>query len=174
MPDFPSFGAILTIAFVLWFVVNFVLPSRKHPDISRYVTAAPLMTPMEQRTIDHIETALPWARVHAQVSMGALLKPVRGLNRSKSTTVRNRFSSKRVDYVIEHRGTGRVVLLIELDDRTHNRAADAARDRITAAAGYITLRLPAGERPSADNVRQRIRSAFLQHPQLARLQSDQF
>lgn len=160
------------IAFVLWFVVNFVLPSQKSPDISRLVAAAPLMTSMEQRTIEHIENALPWARVHAQVSMGAILKPVRGLNRSKATSVRNRFSSKRVDYVIEHRATGRVVLLIELDDRTHNRAADAARDRITAAAGYVTLRLPAGERPTAQDVEQRIRNAFQQHPQLARLQSN--
>jgi len=57
------------------------------------VRPAPLMTNVERRTIAYIESALPWARIHAQVSMGAILAPKKGLNRSQATTVRNRFSS---------------------------------------------------------------------------------
>lgn len=60
------------------------------------VRPAPLMTHMERRTIAYIEAALPWARIHAQVSMGAILVSKKGLNRSRATSVRNRFSSKRV------------------------------------------------------------------------------
>lgn len=135
-----------------------VLPTNVRP--------RPLMTPIERRTLTYIEMAIPWARVHAQVSLGAILAPQKGLDRSRSTTVRNRFSSKRVDYVVEEKSTGRIVLLIELDDRTHNSRSDAQRDRMTAAAGYSTLRLPAGEKPSVESVRRHIRNVFDAHPDL--------
>lgn len=52
------------------------------------VRPAPLMTHMERRTIAYIEAALPWARIHAQASMGAILASKKGLNRSRATSVR--------------------------------------------------------------------------------------
>lgn len=130
------------------------------------VRAVPIMTQIERQTLAYIEMALPWARIHAQVSMGALLAPKKGLNRSQSTTIRNRFSSKRVDYVVEDRTTGRIVMLIELDDRYHNAKADAQRDRMTAAAGYSTLRLPGDEKPTAESVHRHIGNVFAAHPDL--------
>lgn len=130
------------------------------------VRPAPLMTNIERRTIAYIEAALPWARIHAQVSMGAILAPKKGLNRSRATSVRNRFSSKRVDFVVEDRGTGKVVMLIELDDRYHRPDQDARRDRMMAAAGYATLRLPASEQPTRESVHRHIRHAFDQQPEL--------
>jgi hypothetical protein len=130
------------------------------------VRPAPLMTNVERRTIAYIESALPWARIHAQVSMGAILAPKKGLNRSQATTVRNRFSSKRIDFVVEDRGTGKVVMLIELDDRSHRPEQDARRDRMMAAAGYATLRLPASEQPTREGVHRHIRNAFDQQPEL--------
>lgn len=130
------------------------------------VRPMPLMTPTERRTLDYIEAALPWARIHAQVSMGAIMAPKAGLNRSKAATVRNRFSSKRIDYVVEDRDDGTVVMLIELDDRSHRHDQDARRDRMTRAAGYFTLRLPASEKPTAQSVRRHLAAAFEQQPQL--------
>ncbi|WP_159983012.1 MULTISPECIES: DUF2726 domain-containing protein [unclassified Novosphingobium] len=130
------------------------------------VRAAQLMTNMERRTITYLEAALPWARIHAQVSMGAILAPKKGLSRSQATTVRNRFSSKRVDFVVEDKGTGKVVLLIELDDRYHRPEQDAQRDRMMAAAGYATLRLPASEQPTRESVHRHLRRAFEQQPEL--------
>jgi hypothetical protein len=130
------------------------------------VRPAPLMTNIERRTIAYIESAVPWARVHAQVSMGAILAPKKGLNRSQATTVRNRFSSKRVDFVVEDRGSGKVIILIELDDRSHRPEQDARRDRMMAAAGYATLRLPASEQPTRESVHRHIRKAFEQQPEL--------
>lgn len=130
------------------------------------VRSAPLMTHMERRTIAFIEAALPWARIHAQVSMGAILAPRKGLNRSRATSVRNRFSSKRVDFVVEDRGSGKVIMLIELDDRSHRPELDARRDRMMAAAGYATLRLPASEQPTRESVHRHIRHAFEQQPEL--------
>jgi hypothetical protein len=130
------------------------------------VRAAPLMTNIERRTIVYIESALPWARIHAQVSMGAILAPKKGLNRSQATTVRNRFSSKRVDFVVEDRSTGKVVMLIELDDRYHRQDQDARRDKMMAAARYATLRLPASEQPTRESVHRHIRHALDQQPEL--------
>ena len=129
------------------------------------VTAKPLMTAMERRTIAYIETALPGTRIHAQVSMGAIVKPKKGLDRSKATTIRNRFSSNCIDYVVEDRSSGHIVMLIELDDRSHNEAADAKRDRMTAAAGYVTVRLPGHEKPTQESVDRHIRNAFAGNPQ---------
>lgn len=130
------------------------------------VRPAPLMSNIERRTITYLEAALPWARIHAQVSMGAILAPRKGLSRSQATTVRNRFSSKRVDFVVEDKATGKVVLLIELDDRYHRPEQDARRDRMTAAAGYATLRLPASEQPTRESVHRHLRHAFEQQPEI--------
>lgn len=138
------------------------------------VRAVPLMTRAERQTLTYIEMSIPWARVHAQVSMGALLAPRRGLSRSQSASIRNRFSSKRVDYVVEERSTGRIVMLIELDDRYHNTKADAQRDRMTAAAGYSTLRLPADEKPTLASVRRHIARVFEAHPDLRSEESNGF
>ena len=124
------------------------------------VEARALMTDMERRTIDYIEAAIPNARVHAQVSMGALLRPKPGLDKSTWQRTLNRFTSRRVDYVVEDRASGRIMLLIELDDRTHNAGKDRDRDRLTARAGYTTVRLPASERPTAESVRRHIGHAL--------------
>lgn len=123
------------------------------------VVARPLMTDMERRTIGLLEDALPGTRIHAQVSMGALMKPKSGLDRSTRTSTFNRFSSRRVDFVVEDRATGRILMLVELDDRTHDRRSDQDRDRLTARAGYVTVRLPASERPSAESVQRHIAAA---------------
>ncbi|MBT0671113.1 DUF2726 domain-containing protein [Novosphingobium profundi] len=131
------------------------------------VAPRPLMTRMERRTITCIEMVIPWARVHAQVSMGAILKPRGKLSRSQATTIRNRFSSKRIDFVVEHPTTGEIIMLIELDDSTHNARNDRWRDTLTKSAGYITIRLPAGEVPSRQSIYMHIRAAAQQHPKLS-------
>ena len=156
LPILLLLGAVL--------VLKGVLGGFSAPTLS--VRAVPLMTPIERRTIAYIEEALPWARIHAQVSMGAIMAPKKGLNRSKAIPVRNRFSSKRIDYVVENRATGSVVMLIELDDKSHRADQDARRDKMTAAAGYWTLRLPASVTPSRHNVEEQIHSAFARRPDL--------
>jgi very-short-patch-repair endonuclease len=75
---------------------------------------------------------------------GALLQTERDYNRSETLRIRNRFSKKIVDFVIEDRASGAILALVELDDRSHNPLADRLRDAMTASAGYRTIRLPAG------------------------------
>lgn len=128
------------------------------------VRRAPLMTNAERRVIAYIEDALPGARIHAQVSMGAIMQPARGLDPRSATITRNRFSSKRVDFLAEDRATGEVIAIIELDDWSHNSANDTWRDRMTARAGYQTIRLPNGERHTRETVRRRIHAALYPEP----------
>ena len=118
--------------------------------------ANPIMKPIELDTFGYLEAVVPKFRIYAQVAMGALLRPEPGMSRQDATRLRNRFSQKIVDYVIEDPESGEVVALVELDDRSHRAERDRARDTMTAAAGYFTIRLPAGERPTLQNVRSRV------------------
>lgn len=124
------------------------------------VRRVPLMTPAERRVMGYIEQILPQARIHAQVSMGAIMQPRHGLNAREAMIARSRFASKRFDFLVEHRESGDIVAIIELDDRTHNRRNDAWRDRLTASVGYRTIRLPARERQTLETVHQHLLAAF--------------
>ena len=84
------------------------------------VEGEPLMTGVERQTIAYLEQAVPEARVHAQVCMAAIIRPKRGLARREHMATRGRFSQKMIDYVLENRKSGRVIALVELDDRTRH------------------------------------------------------
>ena len=102
--------------------------------------AKAIMTPTEI-AFWHIlrQVAAPW-HIAPQVSMGALLYARGGYGQSERRGARNRFSQKMIEFVLLDED-GSVRLLIELDDRTHRQARDAARDQMTASAGYKTLRV---------------------------------
>lgn len=109
-----------------------------------------LMTERERAACAIIENLLPGVRVHAQVSMGAILQPSRGTSRRDFWHVRNSFGHKIVDYVLEDPSTGNIIALVELDDRSHNELRDRARDKMTASAGYLTIRIPSGRLSQTD------------------------
>ena len=158
---------ILVIAGVViaTFAILKSLPKRQ---LSRLkLRPKPLMTSAERRVCLMIERAMPGARVHSQVSMGAIMNPAKGLSKSEWWTTFNKFSSKRVDFVVEDPHSGRIILLVELDDCSHDRRSDTDRDALTRHAGYTTVRLPAGERPTQTSVERHIEAALgpaLRHP----------
>jgi very-short-patch-repair endonuclease len=153
-------AALFLLGAVLIFSLRKVLGQIGLGRRSLQVRPVPLMTQAERRVMAYIEEALPGARVHAQVSMGAIMQPARLLGHREATITRNRFSSKRVDFVVEDRASGRILALIELDDWSHSTGNDQWRDRLTASAGYRTIRLPAGERQTSETVRRRIHAAL--------------
>lgn len=116
------------------------------------VRPRPLMTQAERRVCAMIEEALPGTRVHSQVSMGAIMQPAKNLSKSEWWSTFNRFSSKRVDFVVEDPATGEIIMLVELDDPSHRRKADKDRDALTRHAGYLTVRIPPGKRPTRQSV----------------------
>ena len=114
------------------------------------------LTRVEQETLRHLETAFPQFRVHCQVSMGALLSPERWLGRNDALWTHRLYSQKIVDYVLQDRRSGEIVALVELDDFTHRHRRDHARDVLTDAAGYRTIRLEGARRPTLASVRKSI------------------
>lgn len=110
--------------------------------------AKPFMTKREQAMLLAIEQILPMYRVHAQVSMGALLAAPKRSGQRFNPADRNAFSQKIVDFVIVDPTMGKVIALVELDDRSHHAAKDRKRDAMTAGAGYKTIRIPGSARPT--------------------------
>jgi very-short-patch-repair endonuclease len=128
--------------------------------LRRQVRPKPLMTRVEREVLGHLEAAVPWCRVHAQVCLGALLQPSRWLPRRTRSRQRYGYAMLIVDFVLDDRRTGDVVALVELDDRYHDRARDRDRDRLTSRAGYLTIRLPASEYPTRTAVLARVSAAL--------------
>ena len=115
------------------------------------------LTENEKEFLDRLEQAFPEHRVMAQVSMGALMSPdVRG-GSGHYLAIRGRFAQKVVDFVILDDAL-EVVALVELDDRTHQQEKDAARDAMTAAAGYVTLRYQSREKPTPEAIRAQLQA----------------
>lgn len=118
--------------------------------------AKPLLTEREAAMLLVLEDLLPAARIHAQVAMGALLRVAPVPGRRSLPSDRNRFARKIVDFVVQDRATGKVIALIEVDDFTHRPDKDLARDAMTAAAGYRTIRIPMEASASPPSVRPTI------------------
>ncbi|AOH87296.1 hypothetical protein AWL63_23185 (plasmid) [Sphingomonas panacis] len=110
--------------------------------------AKAFMTPREQAMLSALEHVLPMYRIHAQVAMGALLAAPRRPGSRFNLADRNAFSQKIIDFVIVDPTIGKVVALVELDDRSHDAVKDRLRDAMTARAGYQTIRIPASARPT--------------------------
>ncbi|WP_454887603.1 DUF2726 domain-containing protein [Sphingomonas oryzagri] len=114
------------------------------------------LTQREEAILAALESELPWCRIHGQVAMGALLKAPEGRHPKYRYSDRNAFAQKIVDFVAQDRETGRIVALIEVDDRSHDAERDRARDRMTASAGYRTIRIPASARAGMSGVRSAV------------------
>jgi predicted secreted protein len=78
--------------------------------------------------------------IYPQVAMGAIIEVDRNVDQSRRRAIRNIFDRKIIDFVIAN-DEGRILVLIELDDRTHVAENDRKRDEITSSAGYKTLRI---------------------------------
>ena len=123
------------------------------------VEAKPFLTNHEKAFCAKLSRAVEGMgqyRVHAQVAMGAIMRTKSGLDQSTARGVRNRFDRKIVDFVIVDMNMD-VVALVELDDRTHSSERDAARDAMTAAAGYVTVRMRNGYRTPVDQIATTLR-----------------
>jgi hypothetical protein len=117
--DYTSKTLVIPVAVVsliiFWLAVKDLWADRVVQCDDRALVAKPLMTAREEAVMDALETLLPAHRIHAQVAMGALLMPSRKTARRRQHVASNAFSQKIVDFVVQHRSTGKVVALIEVD-----------------------------------------------------------
>lgn len=122
-------------------------------------SAKPLLTANEKEFFARLAEAVPEYLIQSQVAMGALMNGRHA--EGKDFATRSTFDRKIVDFVLLDANL-EVALLIELDDRTHKAAKDAARDAMTRQSGYTTLRFESRAKPSVAELRNRILEAIKQ------------
>lgn len=129
-----------------------------------HVIKKKLQTETELIFLALLEEALPGYRVSSQVSMNALLDPeIQYRSNEHNLKARRAFSQKVVDFVVCDKKTGDVVVLVELDDWSHDspeaRKRDQARDAMLHEAGYQTLRWDARAMPSPQTIKNRVEAS---------------
>lgn len=113
----------------------------------------PVLTKNEMEFYNRLRRALPEYAVFPQVALRAFVKPGSPSGTRRYWRESGLLGAKHCDFLICHPTTLEVVTIIELDDRSHVKEQDEARDRMTAAAGYRTLRFESRKRPSVEQIR---------------------
>ena len=142
---------LLLIGAVLLFIVLALQNVRPGGTAKLPVEAKPLMSATERQIIALLEEALPQARVHAKVAMGAIVKTRAGLSQRQRMSVRGRFSQKIVDFVLEDRASGRILALVEHGNGARKAASERSGTRSPARPVTRPSACPtrAGQRPPA-------------------------
>lgn len=120
-----------------------------------------VLSKAERSFYEVLKRALPAERVLlVKVRVADIISPAKGLNRSNWQKAFNRISAKHFDYVVCHRDSMKVDLVIELDDKSHKARSRQRRDAFLKlaceSAGLPLKRFKAskGYRPS--EVRERL------------------
>lgn len=121
--------------------------------IGRYKAAA-LMSENEREFFGRLLAACPDHFVFPQVAMGALIAPASS-DKKIAHADRLRVAQQRVDFVICDKAC-KVVVVIELDDRTHQASKDQRRDDRLQQGGIRTVRFQSKNRPDAAAIRDAV------------------
>jgi hypothetical protein len=112
------------------------------------------MTDNEEEFFGRLVVALPDHYILPQVAMTALLETASS-DKKKAHGDRLRIAQQRVDYVVCTRRC-EVVVVVELDDKTHSRVKDELRDARLEQAGIRTVRFQARNKPTIEAIRAMI------------------
>lgn len=115
-----------------------------------------LLTKPELRFWAVLRSALPGHLIAPQVAMGALLRPRADRYSKGFLAMRGHFSQKIVDFAVIDPGSGEVLAIVELDDASHDRARDEARDAMLAQGDYPVIRFANRPWPTHDDVCRRM------------------
>jgi hypothetical protein len=116
--------------------------------------ASALMTPNEAEFFGRLIAALPDHYIFPQVAMSALIVAATS-DKKKAHSDRLRIAQQRVDYVVCDKKCN-VVVVVELDDRTHSATKDQARDARLLQGGIRTVRFQSKNKPSVSALRTAI------------------
>lgn len=111
-----------------------------------------LLTPNEREFYVRLAHALPEYYVFPQLAMSAVITPASG---AKDHGARAKISQKVIDFGI-YTHDFQIICLVELDDRTHRKDRDAARDTLTGSAGIKTLRWQSKAKPTSIEIAQAV------------------
>jgi hypothetical protein len=113
-----------------------------------------LLSKRENEFYHHLIALYPNHQIFVQVALSQLISVDR--NHPECDSIRARYKQLVADFVLCARDLS-VIAVIELDDRSHERAdrqdADARKNKALADAGIRLVRVPAGTLPSEDALR---------------------
>ncbi len=130
--------------------------------ISWYKAAPALFTPAEQLFLSSLETALHGVpvKIFGKVRIADILKVRPGLAKSDYQGAFSKISAKHVDFVLVNPLTTAPLLIIELDDSTHEAHHRKVRDAFVDEAMYQAqipiLHVPLRQRYDENNLRTQI------------------
>jgi hypothetical protein len=116
--------------------------------------AGKLMTDNEREFFGRLSIALPDHYVFPQVAMGALIVPA-STDKKIAHADRLRVAQQRVDFVICDRAC-KVVVVVELDDRSHQPGKDQRRDERLNQGAIRTVRFQSKNKPDAKAIREAV------------------
>lgn len=154
----PNEVIAVAVAVVLLLGLLVVVVSKKtseHP----YDPIDLLLTPPERKFFIVLHKAVaPELHVFAKVRLADIIQTKRGLPKNIWRRAFNRICNKHVDFVACHPETFKVLVVIELDDSSHDsakaRKTDNFKDAALAAASIPILRVPTQRAYSANLLRE--------------------
>ena len=117
-----------------------------------------LMTDNEVEFHRRIAKALPDFEVWPQVPIFALIEPQSRQGSARWRRGLRLISNRRVDWVIAQHA--KPLLVIELDDKTHDPNNDRKRDQILGSCDFHVIRYKSHLRPSSDEIRRDVLQAI--------------
>lgn len=130
-----------------------------------YAKREALFTPAERRFLSVLEQSVGADyRILGKVRLSDIIALDKRLSGDKSRTAENRINQKHVDFVLCDPRTLAVIIVVELDDRSHERADRKARDKFVdgalAAAGVPIAHIPVQAHYSISDTQRRISEAL--------------
>ena len=141
----------LLIVGALIFLLLVALDGRNKAVFAYNYMARPLMTANEIEFFNRLQSALPNHHVFPQVALSAILNPSLTGNNRLNMATRSTFSQKVADYVVCNHAL-EVIVVVELDDKTHSLQKDAKRDSMLHEAGYRTIRWHSRAKPNPSEI----------------------
>ena len=157
----PLIG-VLIVGVITLGILKSILAGKKAGEVDfPYQGISYLFTPAERSFLGVLDQVIDSDyRVFGKVRAADVMKVQNGINRSNWQKAFNRIQSKHFDFVICRASDFSILLLIELDDKSHNKPQRIDRDnfveKATEAAGIPLLRISCQGSYSAQDVSSQI------------------
>jgi len=156
---------VVTLILIVGLLTALKTKSPSRDDCLFFVSRENLFSPAERSFHGVLEQALDSKyRVLGKVRLGDLVKPAKGLSKSKRTSALNKVNQKHVDFVVCTAKDLAVVGVVELDDQSHGREDRVGRDvfvnQALSGAGIPIARFSAKRGYQVQEVRAKLMETF--------------
>jgi ssDNA-binding Zn-finger/Zn-ribbon topoisomerase 1 len=172
-----SVNLLIVIVILIAIIVAIALLKQKQTQSDNgyaFEARETLFTPAERSFLGVLEQSLDCTyRVFGKVRLADVIKPSKGMSKSKRTSSQNRINQKHLDFVICKVSDLSVVGVVELDDQSHIREDRAKRDVFVDNALESTkvpvIHFSAKKGYVVTEVRSQLQEGFKLSPNLAKM-----